>query len=152
MTVLEEGSLEELRATQQLLQRCHDRVETIGFNIMSYRGARDVLSDVEADGSGPACYIGTVRLEAGVDGYAGRGVDPGSGDGPELRIALRILDELAWNDSDRPDDCGTPSNSSAGRVVEEFGFAHPSGGTALRFFRRALTQVYERIKSLEESA
>jgi hypothetical protein len=156
-------SLNELLATQTLLQRAHDYIETHGFNIADY------TSD-----SGERCYIGTVRGVAGLDPNP-EDQPAASGDGAELVCAFKILDSVAQRrlSDDRKDvvkrdaeqnaytlDSFEPIDIAAvGRYVESYGFQFAEEATcnqdevdeALRIFRKALTKVYKKIEKARES-
>jgi hypothetical protein len=58
MKSLEGASLDTLTAAQTILQRAHDRIEQIGFDIQSY----------DSGSESPACYIGSVRKVARLHG------------------------------------------------------------------------------------
>lgn len=144
MSVLAGSSLAELEDTQELLQRAHDCIECNGFNIWAY----------EASSHGPMCYIGTVRRAAHVGGSPGS--DPGRGNGPELRLALQVLDAQAMADlsADHIQEVvdGRLYDGVDGRYVEQFGFMQAESLTreeqqeiALGVFRGALTEVYKMI-------
>jgi hypothetical protein len=154
-------SLNELLATQTLLQRAHDYIETHGFNIADY------TSD-----SGERCYIGTVRGVANLDPNP-EDQPAASGDGPELLRAFKILDSIAKKNlsADRKADVlftaedsahhsgGTAAFYAAGRYVEALGFQFDAYSTcrqdevdeAIRIFRKALTKVYKKIEKARES-
>ena len=163
MTTRTKPSLDELRATQALLQKAHDYIEVNGFNIWAY-GNR-VLA------SGERCFIGSVRGVAGLnpcpplDGD-GRADD---GDGAELTYAFGVLDDLAKKRARAQGvSLGTVVADRApdyriGRYVERYGIEFVDARRdedpdkrrdemaqeALLIFRRALARVYKQIQKAE---
>ena len=135
------ATLEELKRTQDLLQRAHDYVELHGFDIDTYTPDTYDWDDETGryTGDGPCCFIGTLRLAAGVNpepstlvygatprGGGGGGYDPavdaGADDGAELRLALEALDNLV-RDRLTPADRGRMETFAAttGRYIERYG-------------------------------
>lgn len=140
-------TLDELRATQDLLQRAHDYVESFGFNIHEY--------DTPGTKTGPRCYIGTVRTCANLRPYPEYNPDlgyndPGYGNGLELRRALEMLD--AQVPSGYLHDRGICRyDLLSGRLVEKYGFfVQTERDEALRIFRGALTEVYRLIEAVDK--
>lgn len=105
---------EVLKKAANILQAAHDYIEVHGFDIQSY---------VPVDGQ--CCYIGNVRLAAGVDPDSDmtHEADAGEGDGEELYAALEALDGVARRrlDTERREEAQR-FISPAGRYVEQLGF------------------------------
>lgn len=157
--VLEDATLEELRATQQVLQEAHDLIEAHGFDMGTYGySSLDGTATVA-----PRCYIGAVRTVAHTTPHPDDGLngDAGLGNGPELRLALKALDRVAL--AMHPQALNDAINEVGekfldGRVVEHMGFfdthTAPSSdrgtGRALEVFRAALTEVYKMIEGLQD--
>lgn len=142
--------------TAEVLQRAHDYIEINGFDIESYSGVGF---------ESPRCYIGTIRTAAGIDPAPADG-DAAAGDGLELKLALRTLDDLVREELDQHhlnevfDNFGekTGYGTTVGRFIEQFGFqvqreAIDQGldhdeciefekDRALQLLRQALTKIY----------
>lgn len=146
---METQTLEELVAIQDLLQRAHNVLEFEGYDISTYgRGTH-----------GPRCFIGAVRTAAHVAPAPDYNpdldvLDPGYGNGPELRSALSILDKIARPKLDEEDVKIVESihrgRGRDGRFIERLGYLSDGGDGdwALGLFRAALTEVYKQIESV----
>lgn len=89
-----------LKKAQKVLQNAHDYVELCGFDINSegHGLTAEILEQVrkgklEGVESGAACFIGSARIAAGVNPSDMFQLGTDGGDGPELTIALEIMDE-----------------------------------------------------------
>lgn len=85
-------SLTVMRKTLKVLQKTHDEFEAYGYDIGSY----GTCTNRERK-TGARCFIGGVRMAAGVLGSpcATNGTD--LGDGKELALALELVDKAAEN-------------------------------------------------------
>ena len=134
---------EDYERAADLLQGSHDYIEQNGFNIWKY---------VPEKRDGPCCYIGNVRLAAGVRNLPTG--DAGEGDGPELRLSLEVLDNLAQQriDSGIRNAIEFENEFSIGRFIEWLGLnndeAQHGRDEALVFFRRAITQVQKKLEAM----
>lgn len=106
-----------------LLQAAHDHIEQFGFDIETY--------DDFVNPSAPRCWIGTMWYVAGADtARLTTLVDAGDGDGPELRVALEHLDEIAKIRIARLSQYAgaenyieeDPDATNVGRFIEYLGF------------------------------
>lgn len=154
--------IKELRRAQDLLQKAHDRIETHGYDINTYG---------KVGLQGPACYIGTVRIVAGVSAWPNKAAC--DDDGEELKIALGMLDKVVsrrvqredleehledvFESADLVEEELTKSelkHYAIGRKVEVYGFQVRDGGVgvanerevALGVFRKALTRIHREIE------
>lgn len=174
---LKTASLEDLQATQALLQKAHDHVELHGFTIHTYadthyRGAAIVPVRV-------GCYIGTLRMMAGVPaipptiGEERRGDDrvqnkADHGNGPELSLALKILDDIAkpWLSDESFEAVVGGYKHKRGRYIERLGFQTHAGApvptgeetyggmqaaAALGMLREGLRKVYRAIERHQQT-
>lgn len=135
---------EVLRKAANLLQRAHDNIEIFGFNIDTFGTGNKKPESDRYEQTGPACYIGSLRLAAGVKPSPGAFDIAAEGDGPELIEALKIMDGIAKRRM-KPKDRRTVKSDwkttsefyrettstateypadlwSVGRFVEQFGF------------------------------
>lgn len=95
---------ETLRKAADLLQKTHDLVEAVGFNIDTYDGGNeaplraDVSKILDQENIGeiiaPMCYIGSLRYAAGLNPSPGN-FEIAADDGPELIEALKAMDRIA---------------------------------------------------------
>jgi hypothetical protein len=160
----QEVDIETLRKAANILQTAHDHIETFGFDIYSYGGI-DIVDQVKGHTEiAPACYIGSVRRAAGLPGTFND--YPEEGDGPELIIALKKLDEIAakrLSAYERKMINQEHAESTTGRFIENLGFeirdrardkfpnVNDEGFDeyqtkyALRLLRKALTMIYKDI-------
>ncbi len=146
----------ELKKAAVVLQKAHDYIETYGFDIMSYpprkKNDEQVISGRTKEGA--CCYIGSVRLAAGINPSPSGG-NPAAGDGPELKIALKTLDKIAAK-SKWAKKVGKPDDYSIGTFIEQVGFEikydyedkKREESKALDFFRRALTDIHKQIETV----
>jgi hypothetical protein len=154
--------LQTLKRAQKILQRTHDYYETVGFNINTYINGnhRESYDWSKKPDIGPICYIGGIRLSAGVYPSPIQGTDVG--DGPELRVALEIVDRVARKKLARinPDALREATRRAndwdqPGRLAEEFGFTVNSYSDerqrtkAITLMRQALREVHKKIEALE---
>lgn len=157
-----------LERAAEILQDAHDEIEVYGFDISTYAG--DYFDGGETNG--PRCYIGSVRAAAGVNpDPVIEGVLAHEGDGQELEIALSALDRAARGSSlikeakrktkaffgvygDNAEvDLEHEIEQQPGRLIENLGFAYKVDDRdedeqkyiALAFFRKAITQVQEKL-------
>lgn len=156
-----ETTVEERAA--EILQGAHDYIEANGFDIESYSG---YAKSTGLTGP-PRCYIGAVRTAAGLDPSPVEG-DAGHGDGKELILALRTLDDLVRAELEEErvkeihDEFGREGHNSygttVGRFIEQFGFQVQREAVdrelgreeadaferdrALQILRKALTNIY----------
>lgn len=163
--------LAKLRRAQTLLQKGHDYIEAVGFDIDQYgEGAQPVC-----------CHIGTLRHVADLpeEPLYDETLDEdvaADGDGPELIIAFEFLDKVAKRflteegKGDVKDEYS--SKGRVGRFVEYLGFetkkeirnelgislwgmnGNPLAlqrqqDEALKIWRKALTAIYREIEKQE---
>lgn len=151
-----------LKQTQGILQRAHDYFEAHGFNISEASEKMGEEADFKKGRKGKAdlgycCFIGGVRLAAGVN-PEGMFYGTDSGDGPELTLALEILDEVAKRSKHAPAARAHALGSRAdqpGGLVEGLGFALKDQGLskkqqqarAIGILRSALRDVHKKLEA-----
>lgn len=159
-----------LRKAAKLLQAAHDRIEVTGFNISTYEPPTRHGQNADEFG-GACCYIGNVRLVAGVKASpAWTGYDAGAGDGPELYLALEAMDGVAKRRLARAGGSVRTvkeeyEGREAGRFVEALGFEitgkfaekfpydydkrrEAEKNYALKLLRTALTEIYQEVENV----
>jgi hypothetical protein len=148
-----------LKRTQGILQRTHDYIEAEGFNITVAITEEGSKADFKKGRKGkaklgPCCYIGGVRLAAGVDpDWAGVATD--KGDGPELTLALEVMDQVVARSKDAAAARIRWYSPLPGKLAEALGFALRVQGVsnenqkarALTLLRRALRDVYKKLEA-----
>lgn len=106
---------EVLKKAAVLLQDAHDYIEVNGFDIQHYCPV-----------DGKCCFIGTVRIAAGVRPGAvdtGHDSDAGADDGEELYAALEAMDKVARRRLPKlRREAAQRYFHPAGRFVEQLGF------------------------------
>lgn len=163
----EEVDPQVLAAARDLLQRQHDLIEVAGFDIYTaYDGHADGPDIWKAARQGDyslidgqSCFIGGARLVAGIDPLWRDELLTDHGDGPELGIALRILDRTALAAADKR---GATVDTMAGeqpwskvqskrlkdfgpgKIAEAYGFAF-TDMDPLDFMRKALRLAAEEL-------
>ena len=85
-TQTKKPSKRTLKRTVKILQIAHDNIETNGFDINAYEGRK-------------CCYIGGIRRAANIEPAPSGGIEEeldgtDAGDGPELTLALSVLDNV----------------------------------------------------------
>lgn len=152
-----------LERAANVLQKAHDLIESGGFNIDRYKS--------EIGGTINYCYIGSIRAAAGIvprpDGGMKGPAD--TGDGPELTIALEVLDKTAAKSRKVSKKSikkyvkgelrykyyfpGEYNLQYAGRYVEAFGLAldtltqKEQEVVALDLLRKALREIHKELES-----
>ena len=87
-TITKKPSKALLKKTQKILQKSHDTIEAIGFDIEKYGDLDNYKRLI-----GPACIIGTTRAMCGID--PNPCVSAAAAYGPELPLVLEYLDKAA---------------------------------------------------------
>lgn len=140
-----------LKRTAKILQIAHDNIETNGFDINSYIGSGQ-------------CYIGSIRCAAGVNSEPPGGIEKeiagtDSGGGPELTLALSVLDNVAEGERGAKRAMKMIQESfpypGPGRLVERLGLnindrQNPPSDKkqteyALKLLRKAITEVQKEL-------
>jgi hypothetical protein len=154
-----------LRKAAKLIQAAHDRIEVQGFDIWSYEPDWDSGTNIK-EIQGPCCYIGNLRLCAGVGPYPDE-QGAALGDGDELYLALEAMDGVAkrrmrrWGllpkqiDREYQFFDGTYYEDPTGRFVEKLGFQvankysdpEVQQNYALKLLRAALTDIYKEVEA-----
>lgn len=144
-----------LKKAAKLLQKSHDYIETFGFDINEYNPSHWDDKSQEDVERGPCCFIGSVRYSAKISPTPGRGdvgdVPADEGDGPELTVALEMLDKCAKKTKYGKEY--RHSFNHVGRFVEAVGIdldqknmpKYRQNNYALSIFRKAITEIHKEI-------
>lgn len=168
---LDTATLDDMYATQDLLQQAHDLIEANGFDINVYGSTTD-------DGKFYGCWIGTLRHLTGIEADPSQGPDDieldedgdqkydntdsaDYGNGAELTLALQVLDEYAMEKMNEVQIGYVKHNFQykIGRFIEKWGldrrrdiFYDYDGKERQRqetlvVLREGLTKVYNAIEA-----